>query len=138
MSKLIDELTREHKIIVETLNAVNKVGIGVEEGQQMLMSVKENLLAHLQKEDEHVYPILNAASEKDPELKQTLEIYASNMHEISKAALDFFEKYANGGSGLEFGKDFGALYTALSLRIAKEEAVLYKKFDELNLSDYQE
>ncbi len=135
MSQLIEELKKEHKAIAEILSEVNRLGIGTEEGQDMLMSAKNSFLAHLAKEDEHVYPLLNNAAANDPELKQTLEIYATNMKEVSKAALDFFEKYSKGDSGLEFAKDYGSLYTTLSLRIAKEEAAIYKKFDELNLSN---
>ena len=133
MSKLIDELTIEHNTITETLQEVNRLGIGTKEGQDMLMSAKSCLLAHLEKEDEHIYPLLENAAKDDIDLKQTLDFYATNMNEISKVALDFFEKYSNGGSGLEFGKDFGELYTTLSLRIAKEEAAIYKKFDDLKL-----
>ena len=131
MSKLTDELKIEHNAITETLQEVNRLGIWSKEGQDMLMAAKNCLLAHLEKEDEHMYPLLRNAAEGDTDLRQTLDFYAANMDEISKVALDFFEKYSSGGSGIEFGKDFGELYTTLSLRIAKEEAAIYKKFDDL-------
>ncbi len=134
MSKLIEELKREHRAIVGTINEVNRLGIGTKEGQNMLMSAKNSFIAHLKKEDEHIYPLLNRAAENDPELKTTLDFYATNMDEISRAVFDFFEKYSYGDSGLEFSTDYGTLYTTLSMRITKEEAVIYKKFDELNLS----
>lgn len=131
MSKLVEELKIEHIAINETLQEVRKLGIGTQEGQDKLMSVKYQLLAHLEKEDLHIYPLLKSKAEKDPELKQTLEFYVTNIEEISKGALDFFKKYSKKESGFEFGKDFGNLYATLSLRIAKEEAVLYEKFNEL-------
>ena len=135
MSLLIEELKREHSIITETINKVNRLGIGTKEGQDMLMAAKSSFLNHIKKEDECIYPLLNRAAENDPELKRTLDIYAKDMKNISKAVLEFFEKYSYGDSGFEFSKDYGTLYTTLSLRIAKEEAVLYKKFDELDLSN---
>ena len=134
MSKLIEELKREHRAIVGTINEVNRLGIGTKEGQNMLMSAKNSFIAHLKKEDEQIYPLLNRAAENDPELKTTLYFYAKNMDEISITVFDFFEKYSYGDSGLEFSTDYGILYTTLSMRITKEEAVIYKKFDELNLS----
>ncbi len=135
MSKLIEELKREHRAIVGTINEVNRLGIGTREGQNMLMSAKNSFIAHLKKEDEQIYPLLNRAAENDPELKTTLDFYATNMDEISITVFDFFEKYSYGDSGLEFSTDYGILYTTLSMRITKEEAVIYKKFDELNLSN---
>ena len=131
MSVLIEELKSEHRTIAETINAINRLGIGTKAGQDMLMAAKSSFLTHIKKEDEQMYPLLHRAAEHDPELKRTLEIYATDMSQISKAVLEFFEKYSYGDSGFEFSKDYGTLYTTLSLRIAKEEAVIYKKFDEL-------
>lgn len=133
MSTLIDELKREHKAIVAALGQVKRLGIGSREGQDTLMSARNLLLDHLQKEDERIYPMLRRAAQRDDDLRQTLEFYATNMSEITEAALHFFDKYANGGSGIEFGQDFGALYSALSLRVAKEEAAIYKRYEELQL-----
>ncbi len=132
VSILIDELKSEHRTIAETINEVNRLGIGTREGQEMLMAAKSSFLTHIKKEDERIYPLLYRAAENDPELKTTLDIYATDMNKISKAVLAFFEKYSYGDSGLEFSQDYGTLYTTLSLRIAKEEAVIYKKFDELD------
>ena len=133
MSDLIEELKKEHATIAATLDEVNKLGIGTQEGQAMLMSAKTSFLAHLKKEDEQMYPLLNRAAESDPELKQTLEFYAKDMDEVTKAALEFFEKYSHSDAGMEFAKEYGKLFTTLSLRIRKEEAAIYKKFEELGL-----
>ena len=131
MSKLVDELKREHSAIVETLNKVKSLRITSEEGQNTLLAAKSGLLAHLNKEDEQLYPVLNNAAESDAVLKRTLDTFAKDMDEISKVALEFFEKYSTGGSGIEFAKDFGRLYAALSQRISKEENIIYAKYDEL-------
>ncbi len=131
MSKLVDELKRDHSVIAETLNKVSSLGVTSKEGQNTLLAAKSSLLAHLKKEDEELYPVLNNAAESDATLKQTLDVFAKDMTGISKAALDFFEKYSTGGSGIEFAKDFGRLFGKLSQRISQEENILYKKHDEI-------
>jgi len=132
MSQLIEELKRDHKTIVNVLDEVGKLGISSKEGQQRLMDAKQGLLAHLKKEDDRLYPVLKSAAEKKQSLKQTLDIFAKDMAEISKTAIDFFNKYAQGGSGLEFARDIGNLFTTLKSRIRKEEDILYKEYDILN------
>lgn len=131
MAKLTDELRAQHKEIANNLNKVRELGIGSKEGQQLLLSVKGNLLAHLQKEDKELYPVLRKQAEIDSSLKKTMEIFAKDMESISKAAMDFFTKYAGGGSGIEFSKDFGRLFIILGGRISKEEDILYKAYDKL-------
>ncbi|MCP4265520.1 MAG: hemerythrin domain-containing protein [Candidatus Brocadiaceae bacterium] len=131
MSKLVDDLKQQHKVIADTLSKVKSLGVTSDEGQKTLLAAKNGLLAHLNKEDKELYPVLNKAAESDSGLKNTLDFYAKDMDTISKAALEFFEKYSTGGSGLEFAKDFGTLFATLSLRINKEESILYKKYDEL-------
>ncbi len=131
MSNLVEELKKEHALIVEILNKVKDLGINSEEGQKMFISAKNGLLAHIKKEDELFYPLLYKAAESDADLKRTLDTFAKDMEVISKAVLEFFEKYSNGGSGLEFAKDFGKIYSKLSQRIFKEENIIYKKYNEL-------
>lgn len=132
MSKLVEELKREHSVIADILNEVSKLGISTVDGQKKLLDAKTGLLAHLKKEDEQLYPVLRKAAEKDTALQQTLDIFAKDMAGISTAAVGFFGKYANGGSGLEFARDIGGLFTTLKSRIRKEEDILYKEFDKLN------
>ena len=132
MSQLTLELRKDHGQIVKILNDVSELGITSKEGQRMLMDAKEGLLAHLKKEDDRLYPVLKKAAEKNPELKKTLDIFAADMAGISSAAISFFTKYAQGGSGIEFAKDIGSLFSTLKTRIRKEEEYLYKEYDKLN------
>ncbi len=131
MSYFIEELTREHAVIAETLKKIKSLGISSKEGQKTLISAKSTLLAHLKKEDEQLYPVLKKAAKNDFNLDQTLDLFAKDMEGISKTALEFFEQYSGGGSGLEFAKNFGRLSAALTQRIFKEENILYKKYAEL-------
>lgn len=133
MSDLIEELKKDHVEIVEMLSKVKELGIGTNEGKEMLLSAKGGLLAHLKKEDRKLYPALKTAAERNDSLKHTLEIFAKDMDSVSKTALEFFEKYAHGGSGVEFAKDFGRLAAVLKIRIEKEEKILYPEYKKLNL-----
>ena len=131
MSKLVNELIKEHSVIFETLNEVKALGIGSKEGQNTLLAVKSGLLAHLNKEDEQLYPILNNAAASDANLSRSLDLFAKDMDEISNVAMEFFNKHSTGGSGLEFSKDFGGLFATLHQRMRKEEGILYQKYDKL-------
>lgn len=131
MAKLTDELRAQHKELTSNLNKVRELGIGSKEGQRLLLSAKNGLLAHLQKEDKELYPVLKKHAQTDERLRKTMEIFAKDMESISKSAMDFFAKYAGGGSGIEFSKDFGRLFVILGGRISKEEDILYRSYDQL-------
>lgn len=97
-----------------------------------LKSVREMLLAHLRKEDAELYPVLRKAADKDANIKETLELFAKDMDEISKAAMAFFAKYTSEGEGTAFAREFGSLYATMQGRIRREENNLYKVYEKLN------
>jgi len=129
MSILIEELKKEHAEIVATLKEVKKLGILSKEGQGKLMSVEASLLAHLEIEDDQMYPALRKEAEKNKNLKNTLDLFAMDMDNVSKVVQDFFDKYSEELSGEELPKDFENLYTALSKRISNEEESLYEEYE---------
>lgn len=131
MNRLVDELKKDHEEIVEVLTKVKKLGISSKDGQDMLLAAKGGLLAHLSKEDKRLYPILRKAAENNQNLKTTLDMFAKDMESVSKAAVEFFEKYEKGGSGIEFAKDFGRLVGVLSIRIQKEENIIYAEYEKM-------
>lgn len=133
MSELIDELKKDHEEILETVAEIMKLGIASKEGQDILSTAKAKLLEHLKKEDERLYPALFKASENNKDLKWTLDTFANDMKSISKTAIDFFEKYAKGGSRAEFSKDFGRVVGLLKVRIPKEERYIYAEYDKLKM-----
>ncbi|TAN60335.1 hemerythrin domain-containing protein [bacterium] len=132
MSQLIDELEKEHVFIAELLTKAKKAGVTSKDGLDQLLSAKVMLLTHLKKEDTKLYPILKSAAERNKDLQQTLDLFAKDMNETSKAAVQFFEKYSRGGEGNEFARDFGRLYSTLQTRMRKEENTLYKEYIKLN------
>ncbi len=131
MSKLIDEFMNDHSIITEMLENVKILGINSKEGQKVLMDAKMGLLDHLKKEDDYLYPKLQEAAKSDSGLQITLDLFATNMDTVSQVALDFFDKYSKGGSGLEFAKDLGHLIGSLKARMRKEETGIYLKYNKL-------
>ncbi len=135
MAFLIDELKREHSVLVSMLNKVTEFGTNSKERFDILFSAKTGLLEHVKKEDAELYPILKKTAEKDEELKMMLDMFANDMNTVSKAAFGFFDKYSHGNSGseLDFAVDFGRLLGLLELRIRKEENILYPEFEKIKL-----
>lgn len=134
MENLINELKKEHDQIVSALNEINTLGIYSEKGQNLLIDSKNALLAHLHREDTEFYPVLYKAAQTDEALKRTLDHFAKDMDVISKSALTFFDNYSSGGSGLEFARDFGRLFSTLQMRIGREERILYAEFLKLQIT----
>ncbi len=129
MSILIEELKKEHAEIVTTLDEVKKLGILSKEGQSKLMSVEASLLAHLEIEDDQMYPVLQKEAEQNKNLKNTLDLFVMDMDNVSKIVQDFFDKYSEDFSGEDLPEDFENLYTALIKRISNEEESLYEEYE---------
>lgn len=129
MSILIEELKKEHAEIIATLKEVKRLGILSKEGQDKLISVEASLLAHLEIEDDQLYPFLRKEAEQNNDLKNTLDLFAMDMENVSTVVREFFDKYSDGLSGEEISNDFENLYAALSKRISNEEESLYEEYE---------
>ena len=135
MSILIEELKKEHSEILAALNEIKELGILSKEGQDKLMSLEVSLLAHLEIEDEQLYPTLRKGAEHSNSIKDTLDLFAIDMENVSKIVREFFEKYSEGFSGMELEKiseDFENLHAALTKRICNEEESLYEEYETLD------
>jgi hemerythrin HHE cation binding domain-containing protein len=129
MSNLIEELKREHKIILDILSQVRTLGISSKSGQEKLISARDLLMAHMAKEDEHYYPELRRAAEHNRDLKRMLDYFINDMDAVSKKAVHLFDKYAYGGDEAEFAGEIKMLYMTLKDRIRIEEETLFEKFN---------
>ncbi len=137
MSILIEELKKEHSEILAELSEVRELGILSKEGQDKLLSIEVDLLAHLEMEDDQLYPALKKEAEHSNSIKDTLELFAIDMENVSKIVREFFEKYSEGFSGVELDKlseDFEKLFSALTKRIRNEEESLYDEYETLDRS----
>ena len=138
MSILIEELKKEHSEILTTLNEVKELGILSKEGQDKLMSLEVSLLAHLEIEDDQLYPALRKEAEHNNSYKDTLDLFAMDMENVTEIVQEFFGKYSDGFSGVELEKlseDFENLFTALTKRIHNEEETLYEEYEILDKPD---
>lgn len=135
MSVLIEELKKEHSEILDALNEVKKLGILSKEGQDKLMSLEVSLLAHLEMEDDQLYPALRKEAEHSNSIKDTLELFAMDMEGVSKIVQEFFEKYSEEFSGKDLSEDFENLLSALTKRIRNEEESLYEEYEILDISE---
>ncbi|KHE92872.1 MAG: hemerythrin domain-containing protein [Candidatus Scalindua rubra] len=138
MSILIEELKKEHSEILTALSEVKELGILSKEGQDKLMSLEVSLLAHLGIEDDQLYPTLKKEAEHNSSIKDTLDLFAMDMENVSKTVIEFFEKYSDGFSDMdikELSDDFENLLTALTKRIRNEEESLYEEYETLDRSE---
>ena len=81
MSILIEELKNEHAEILAALKEIKELGILSKEGQDKLMSLEVSLLAHLEIEDEQLYPALRKEAEHSNSIKDTLDLFAIDMED---------------------------------------------------------
>jgi len=128
MANLIDELRNEHRIMLDILDQVRLMGISSATGQEKFLSIRDLLISHMKKEDEHYYPALMREAEQNDALKLTLDYFARDMEAVSRKAMQLFDKYAQGGAETEFSGDVKLLYMLLRDRIRIEEDTLFKKY----------
>ncbi len=131
MTDLIDELKEEHKILLNILNQVKALGISSKSGQEKLLSAKDLLISHINKEDEKYYPAFTRAAANNKELKVMLDYFVKDMEVVSKHAMDLFSKYSRGGDEAEFAGDLKLFYMKLKDRIRIEEETLFKKYNRI-------
>ncbi len=75
MSILTEELRHENYQIIQNLATAKRYGMRTLQGRNALFSQKDDLLMHLQKEDEQIHTVLKNAASTHPDVKQTLEMY---------------------------------------------------------------
>lgn len=129
MSELIDELKREHAQIVFALKEVKQMGFTSKDAEDKILSIKTGLFEHLKREDQELYPVLKKAAENDENLKQILDSFAKDMTDVSKTAVQFFEKQTEGGTETEFARDLKNLIMELASRIKREEMTLFTEYE---------
>ncbi len=127
MKELIDTLKKEHRVILEHLAAIKHQGAHTMEGRTQLVEARNQLLAHLDREDRDLYPKLEEIAQRDPQLKEMLDQFEEEMKAITVYCNRFFTKYSSDGGGIEFFREFDIFYNSLQDRIRKEEEILFVK-----------
>ena len=133
MSKLVDELKLDHKVISRILSDIKQIGILPLERMELLNRSKDKLLNHLSKEDTLLYPALIEQAKHDPTFKQTLDTFGREMDQITQVVTEFYSKYSDHQNVVKpsFTVDLSKLITALKNRIMKEEVAIYKAYEKL-------
>lgn len=131
MSRLIEELKQEHRIMLDILDQVKKLGIASPEGQEKLVSTRALLLSHMAREDREFYPALHRAAESNDELRRLLAYYARDMEVVSQKALDLFDRYCQSSGEEDFAGELTLLYMTVKDRIRTEEDVLFKRYEQV-------
>lgn len=132
MSQLIDNLKREHALIVFSLKEVKQMGFTSKDGKDKILSIKKVLYEHLKREDQDLYPVLKKASENNENLKQILDAFAKDMIGVSRSAIGFFRKYTIEGPNKEFPRDLEKLVVKLASRVKREENTLFIEYEKLS------
>jgi hypothetical protein len=129
---LIDELKKEHIELLDFLSKLLKVH-NPQERFDLLQKSKEKLIAHLKKEDEKLYPVLNKKAKEDHLLETMLRISGTEMEDISKFVDYFYSTYydINLVRSKSFANDLGKFYVMLKNRIMNEEISLYREYENL-------
>lgn len=131
MDKLLEDLKREHQVIDNLLIKIRRLGIHTREGRNELLAARKQLLTHLERGMEELYPELQAAAKTNPNLKGILENFQNEMEDISAFCTDFFKKYSMSGGGIDFFRDFEKLKSSVHNRMREEETLLALKQTEL-------
>ena len=126
---IVETLTREHREILELVNAFKK-GKGFEDTawREKLFAAKKLFLHHLEEEDSVLYPALREAGKSDPEIADIAERYIAEMEKISSKVISFLDRYAVEQGGPSFSRDYAELVNLLEKRISSEEQVLFERY----------
>ncbi|MAT35599.1 MAG: hypothetical protein CMK06_10770 [Ponticaulis sp.] len=106
MSELAHILHDEHRIILNLLKDLRRVGPSSPEGHNTLMKARTLIVEHLRKEDEQLYPVLRE-SEITADIAQT---FADEMAPLASRFLAFFERYDTSPDCPDFAPDLAAFW----------------------------
>lgn len=134
--ELVKILQDEHRAILQRLEEIRGAGVNTPIGRRALVDFRPVLYAHLDLEDDELYPLLRSASSHDPELDRRLDAFVGGMEAITGLARDLLDGFDGQQSdapeslaaGLEQVAVFERFFAALRHRIQEEEAVLYREY----------
>ncbi|MFV3076265.1 hemerythrin domain-containing protein [Niveispirillum fermenti] len=131
MGRIVPRLKDDHAELKRVLEDVRRQGIGTPDGQRTLLAARDLFIDHIRRENEEFYPDYRRLALRDPVRAAMAEQFSAEMVELGGRVLAFFDKYRDGGSGLEFAVDFGRMSALLQSRLHKEEAILYARYEEM-------
>jgi hypothetical protein len=92
MATLLEQVKKEHEITNNLIAKIKRLGVHTREGRDQLIEAKDQLLSHLKKDVEVLYPELRKTAEENPNFIGTFEEFEKEMKEISEFCAAFFKK----------------------------------------------
>ena len=127
----MEEFKKQHSFIIDTLNRSRKLGIGTEESQNAILSVKDIILDHIKMEDKEFYPVLRETAKSNQKLKNLLAEFDKDMKEISRYFIEFFDNNSV-ITGSDLAMELENFTAILERRILREETFLFAEFEKFN------
>jgi iron-sulfur cluster repair protein YtfE (RIC family) len=128
MSDLLTALKTDHRTLLSLLDDVRNKNILPNSVRSKLQDARQLLDAHLQKEQDLLYPKLGESHAS----AKIFSVFTDELAWLNRVANGFFHKYPNGGSGAEFEKDISALNKVLKIHIDREEEQVYPVYLKYN------
>jgi len=131
MSDFTEELRRENYEIIQVMATAKRLSMRTLQGRRALFDNMIMILTHMKKEDDKVLDTLKKSTSYHPSLKQSLEMFKTEIEVSSKKIKSFFKKHKANDSSIELCDDFDSLFSVLTRRIEKAENIFYAEFDEI-------
>ncbi len=132
--ELIDELTKDHQVLVELAGTIKQL---YDDGafdsiRDMLSRFGSLLRGHLLKENIKLYAYLQHVLAGDEENTALMQGFRNEIKDIGRTVTAFLHKYSKRDWDIElrtsFGGEFDKVLTTLGKRIQTEESILYKLY----------
>jgi hemerythrin-like domain-containing protein len=121
---IVATLKNEHQEIFKLLEKTQALGM-TDEGRKYLKQARNLVASHLAHEDRNLYPQMQA----NAQTKDLAMSFESEMKDISKETLSFFDALERGESGMNFARQMGGTIAHLRQRMNREEIRLYPAFE---------
>ena len=110
---LIRELNADHAVLMRAVDAIHTAGGYSNDVRDLLIKVRSALVRHLDKEEQHFYPVMREAAEKNMDLNNLLTVMGLEMEQIANKALGLIEGWLEKDGGDAFTDEFDSFRTIL-------------------------
>jgi chemotaxis protein CheX len=134
-SHIVEDFKKEHQKLLDSFEAIKKLGIESREGVRTFWTTEDLLIGHLINEDARMYPILRKSAETDLGLAEILSQFSEKMSNIFEIINTFSKDLIAGINSknlAEMNNTLDQIGNVLMHRIRLEEAVIYPAFERLD------
>lgn len=131
MKRLTDRFRQDHEDILRALVDAKQKQVSTPDGFIKLREAMDRLLDHVESEDRNFYPVLRRAAGDDTKLHTMLDLFETEMKDVTGKVHAFRERYTDDCSSMDCITEFGTIFMLVRNRMAKEENVLFPEFETL-------